>query len=115
MARFLILIHGDDEKWGERTDEQRAAVDAAHRAFQQAGGVVASGELDDPALAKTIHGRAGERAFVTDGPFAEFKEVLGGYYEIEAADIDEAVARASTLYETSEPHVRIEVRPLVQH
>ncbi|WP_344790860.1 YciI family protein [Gryllotalpicola daejeonensis] len=115
MSRFLILIYGDDEKWGERTAEAGAAVDAAHRAFREAGGVVASGELDSPALAKTIHGRAGERAYVTDGPFAEFKEVLGGYYEIEAESIDEAVARASTLYETNEPHVRIEVRPLVAH
>ena len=115
MSRFLILIYGDDEKWGERTAEARAGVDAAHRAFQEAGGVIASGELDAPELAKTIHGRVGERAYVTDGPFAEFKEVLGGYYEIEAASIDEAVARASNLYETTEPHVRIEVRPLVAH
>ena len=115
MARFLILIYGDDEKWGARTAAESASVDAAHRAFQAAGGVVASGELEAPSRAKTIHGAAGERAYVTDGPFAEFKEVLGGYYEIEAADLDEAVARASTLYETNEPHVIIEVRPLVAH
>ena len=46
---------------------------------------------------------------------AEFKEVLGGFYVIEAADIDAAVARASALYETGEPHAHIEVHPLVQH
>jgi hypothetical protein len=114
MARFLILIYGDDEKWGERTAEQREAVDAAHRAFNT-GGVVASGELEAPAKAKTIRGFQGERALVTDGPFAEFKEVLGGYYEIEAADLDEAVARASALYENHEPHAHIEVWPLVAH
>lgn len=115
MAKFLILIYGDDEKWGQRTQEERERVDAAHRDFQAAGSVLASGELDAPALAKTIRGSAGERAFVTDGPFAEFKEVLGGYYEIEAPDIDAAVARASALYETHEPHAFIEVRPLVAH
>lgn len=109
MARFLILIYGDDEKWSARSAEERERVDAAHRAFH-AGGSVASGELDAPARSKTIRGTV-----VTDGPFAEFKEVLGGFYEIEAADIDEAVARASALYETHEPHARIEVHPLIQH
>lgn len=109
MAEFLILIYGDDEKWGQRSENERELVDAAHREFQ-AGGVIASGELESPAQAKTIRG-----TLVTDGPFAEFKEVLGGYYEIEALDIDAAVARASTLYETHEPHARIEVWPLVAH
>ncbi|GAA4179862.1 YciI family protein [Gryllotalpicola koreensis] len=109
MAEFLILIYGDDEKWGQRTEAQLEQLDAAHRAFQ-AGGALASGELDAPEMAKTIRG-----ALVTDGPFAEFKEVLGGFYVIEAADVDEAVARASGLYETHEPHARIEVHPLIQH
>ncbi|AYG02615.1 YciI family protein [Gryllotalpicola protaetiae] len=109
MAEFLILIYGDDEKWGQRTEEERGRVDAAHRAFH-AGGSIASGELDAPAKTKTIRG-----THVTDGPFAEFKEVLGGFYVIEAVDLDEAVARASALYETNEPHAYLEVRPLVQH
>jgi hypothetical protein len=115
MSRFLVLIYGDDEKWGQRSDEERGRVDAAHRSFQAGGEVVASGELDSPALAKTIRGFSGECAVVTDGPFAEFKEVLGGYYEIEAPDIDAAVARAASLHENHEPHAHIEVHPLVTH
>jgi len=114
VPNFLILIYGDDDKWGERTEQERAQVDDAHRAFQAAGSVRASGELESAAHSKSIRGIEGERVLVTDGPFAEFKEVLGGYYEIEAADIDQAVARASALYENREPHAHVEVWPLVQ-
>ncbi|MCL2514657.1 MAG: YciI family protein [Nocardiaceae bacterium] len=115
MSRFLVLIYGDDEKWSQRTEAEREQVDAAHRAFQAAGSILASGELDDPAQARTIRSVSGGRPVVTDGPFAEFKEVLGGYYEIEAVDIDAAVERAAGLYENREEHAWVEVRPLVAH
>jgi len=115
MSRFLVLIYGDDEKWSQRTAEEREAVDAAHRAFHEEGGIVASGELEDAAQARTIRGFSGGRAVVTDGPFAEFKEVLGGYYEIEAPSLEAAVERAAGLHENHEEHAYIEVRPLVQH
>lgn len=117
MARFMILIHGDEARWDTMTDDEGAQIDAAHRRFRAEapeGSIVASGQLDSSTKAKRI-GRTGDGAFVTDGPFAEYKEVLGGYYEIEAGSIDEAVERASTLAEVQHDHSWVEVWTLVEH
>ncbi|MGH2464926.1 MAG: YciI family protein, partial [Candidatus Limnocylindrales bacterium] len=59
--------------------------------------------------------RAGKsgKATATDGPFLETKEVVGGYYVFEAADIDEAIALAAQLPEASAPHGGVEIRPIV--
>jgi hypothetical protein len=55
------------------------------------------------------------RLTTTDGPFLETKEALGGYYLVEASDLDEMIALAARLPEASEGHSGIEIRPVVDH
>jgi len=84
------------QAWNEETDAR--------------GVKLAGGRLESPAAARTVRVRDGEM-LVTDGPFAETKEQLGGYYMVEAKDLDDAVAIASRI-----PSARfgsIEVRPIV--
>src|SRR5918992_1465052 len=99
--RYVIFnwVHPDDAAaWERWTPEQQAADVERHREwFRKFGDKVVSGEeLDAPAKVKTLRpGRQGDGLVVTDGPFVETKELLGGFVVIEAADVDEAVAIAS--------------------
>lgn len=117
MAKFLVLIYGEEARWDAMTDDEGAQIDTAHREFRESaseGSILASGQLDSSSKAKRV-GRTGDRSFVTDGPFAEYKEVLGGYYEVEAASLDDAVARAAELAEVRQDHSWVEVWTLVEH
>lgn len=92
MAQFLLLIYGDEKAWGEASQETHEQIMEAHRAFQEKYADVALGW--NPLL-RSWTGIAvrpdGDGFSVTDGPFVETKEALGGYYVIEAPDIDAAV------------------------
>jgi hypothetical protein len=92
MAQYLVLIYEDESGFsGAGVGEE---VHAAHTAFfDKHGGSIAGGNALEPAAtATTIRG-----SIVTDGPFAETKEVLGGYYLIEAADLDAALEIAKAV------------------
>jgi hypothetical protein len=84
--------------WDALSPAEQAEVMEQQRKFQQAlekaGKYVASYRLAPAARARTVRRAAGGRTHVTDGPFAETKEVLGGLYVIEAASLEEAVAWA---------------------
>jgi hypothetical protein len=82
-----------------------------HRELTEAGALVDSSPLAPPEEARTIRIARGER-LVVDGPFAETKEVLGGYYLIEAESLDAAVDWAKRLRHDADGS--IEVRPLLQ-
>ena len=110
--KYMLLIYGAETVW---TDDERKACMieslgicdelAAQRKFLDAS------PLQPVATAASVRVRDG-RTLVTDGPFAETKEQLGGYYLVEAADADEAIALASRI-----PGARygtIEVRPVLQ-
>jgi hypothetical protein len=108
--KFMALIYGDEGRWESLSDEERSAVYARYRAFGEAGGdkVVGGAELSPNSTATTVRVREGETV-VTDGPFVETKEALGGFYVLECDSIDEAVALAAQIpgAETG----AIEVRP----
>jgi hypothetical protein len=92
MAEYLLLIVGDDDAYGRLSEEESKAMYAGHYAFMdelsKAGvAIVASMELESPTTARTILGDG----TVTDGPFAEAKEQVGGFYAIDVASIEEAV------------------------
>jgi len=92
MAEYLLLIVGDDEAYGRLSEEESKAVYAKHFAFMDELGkagvaIVASMELESPTTARTIL----PDGTVTDGPFAEAKEQVGGFYTIDVASIEEAV------------------------
>jgi hypothetical protein len=116
MAKYLILIYGDEQRWDAMGAAELQAIDEGHRAFRERAGVAvtASGQLDSSGTAKTL--RAGEdRPVVSDGPFMETKEVVGGFYVVEAADLEEAVSLASSLAEVRHDHSGVQVHPLINH
>jgi hypothetical protein len=116
VSTYLVLIHGDEQYWDAETPEQRAAKEAAHRAFAEAAGdaLLDGRQLSAGSAATTLRGDSPGKPLVTDGPFAETKEVVGGYYLLRVADLDAAVALASLLPELNEPHGAIELRPIVE-
>jgi hypothetical protein len=117
MAKYMLLIYGDAEQWAAMTQEQGEAYGAAHAAFRQAAGerVSASGELELAPVATTLRSDASGGLVTTDGPFLETKEAVGGYYVLEAGDLDEVVKLASLLAEVRESHSGVEIRPIVDH
>ena len=111
MSRYLILIHQDEKRLDEFTDAERADLLAEHGAFQAKHGakILHGAALQRSATARTI--AVGDGSLdVTDGPYAEVKEALGGFYLVEAADLDEAIALAA---EVPAPHGGVEVRPVL--
>ena len=98
--RFLLTIYGDESRYADVTPEEMQqlvgeyfALDDAARA---AGVYVDSNGLYPTEAATTVRVRDGEQ-FLTDGPFAETKEQLGGYYLLDCADMDEALEWAARI------------------
>jgi hypothetical protein len=117
MAKYMILIYGDDQQWAAMSPEESQAHNAAHAAFSAAAGaaIVGGEELEPAPTATTLRkGRAG-RVVTTDGPFGETKEVLGGYYLLEADNLEEVIALASKLPEVAASHSGVEIRQVVDH
>jgi hypothetical protein len=113
--RFLSLIFIDEAVYADATPEQYQDVLAAHGAFGEAAGaagVLVGGEgLQPAATATTLRVRDDERMLV-DGPFAETKEQLGGFYLLECKDLDEALSWAERIPEVALGGA-VEVRPVM--
>ena len=104
--KYLCLVYLDENRLHELPDEECVAFDSAIRASRHC---LASEALESVQTATTVRVRNGKAA-ITDGPFAETKEQLAGFYMIEAADLDEATGIAAKI-----PPARvgsIEVRPI---
>ena len=115
--RFVILIRHNPqavELWRQLSVEQREAGLAAYAALNEeleaAGEMVVSAALADPALARRVTVRNGE-TIATDGPYAEVKEHLAGFYLVECDSIERAVEYAAKIPEAA--HMEIEVRPVL--
>jgi hypothetical protein len=112
-VQYMLLIYGDESGWAEATDEDHAATLAAYGAFsawlRDKGWMRAGDELHDTSQATSVQVRDGER-LVTDGPFAETKEALGGSYLIEVDNLDDAIEAASRC--PGAAYGTIEVRPV---
>ena len=111
--QYLLLIYGEEEIWGSRTKEEKEAVYKEHVAFQKefASAIVGWNALQPTSVATTVREKGG-KLLTTDGPFAETKEQLGGYYMVEAANLDEAVAIAAKIPWMGDGS--IEVRPVMK-
>jgi hypothetical protein len=111
--RYLLLIHGDREAEAAMTPDERRAIVGEHIAFatmlRQRGAHVHGEALGDPADAAVV--RPGEKPVVTDGPFAETKEAIGGFYLVEVASRDEAIELAGRVPQS--PGVAVEVLRIV--
>jgi hypothetical protein len=116
MPKYAALLY-EAEPATPPTDEEWGAVMAEHDEFSQAAGaagVLVGGEALEPASsATTVHlaGGKGGDIVTTDGPFAETKEVLGGFYLLQCADLDEAIKWAAQI--PGAWHGRVEVRPII--
>ena len=113
--RYLCLIYADEEAQGKMTQEEMGAFFGAYEAYteelQKAGKLLSGEALQPIETATTVQVRNG-RTLTTDGPFAETKEQLGGFYMIEAEDLDEAIAWAAKI--PSSAIGSIEVRPIME-
>jgi hypothetical protein len=112
MAEYLILIYDDEKAAGEGGAEFWDQMMKGHQKFGEnnASALRGGNALQPAATATTIRTDKSGSATVTDGPFAETKEALGGYYLIEAADLDEAIAIAK---QVPAPNGGVEVRPVM--
>jgi hypothetical protein len=107
--QFLALIHGNEAEWASLSDDERNALYQRYMDFGQNDKVIGGAELQATSAATTVRLRNGDR-LVTDGPYAEVKEALGGFYILECDSIDEACQLAAGIpaAETG----AIEVRPV---
>jgi hypothetical protein len=114
--KFIALIYNDESGYSEATAEESAATFQAHGEFGQAAGeagVMGGGDgLQPTTTATTLRVRDGER-MLTDGPYAETKEQLGGFYALECKDLDEALEWAARIPEAKTG--AIEVRPVIDY
>jgi hypothetical protein len=114
--KFMLLLWGDEGQWADMSEEEAAAEMARWEDYTNqliAAGAMVSGEgLQASATSKTLRLEKGERV-VTDGPFAETKEQLGGFYVIECASMDEALEWAAKL--PSAEQGSTEIRPVIAY
>jgi len=113
MAQYVFLLYDSEEWFDKLTPEEWQQAMKLHGAFteavQKAGARVLGGEaLERSTTASTVRQREGAEPLVTDGPFIETKEALGGYYVIEARDLDQALELAKVC-----PSGNVEVRPIM--
>jgi len=110
---YLLLLHADEAGWTKMSKEQQEQGYAAYMAYgealKKAGALKGSNRLQPVSAATTVRVTNGKQQ-VLDGPYAESKEQLGGYYLIDAPDLDAAIAWAARCPGAS--HGTIEVRPV---
>jgi len=116
--KYMLLIHQGTTPtpgtpaWEGLAEDEKTAVYVAYKALNDTPGVTAGLQMQPPETATTVRVKDGE-TLITDGPFAETKDAIGGYLFVEADDLDAAIELASRI-----PAARmggaIEVRPIVE-
>jgi len=111
--QYMLLIYGDQDGWKSRSEEENGQIMQAYYQFtqelQESGSMVAGDALEPTPTATTVRVRNDE-TLTTDGPFAETKEQLGGYYIVDVPDLDAAISWATRCPAAS--HGAVEVRPI---
>jgi hypothetical protein len=110
--QYALLIYTNPGALEALSDDERAAVSARYWAIREEPGVVGGAGLKGVETATTVRVQDGQ-TLVTDGPFADTKEVFGGYYMFEADDLDAAIALAATI-PAAQDGGAIEVRPVLE-
>ena len=111
MTQYLVLIYGDETAMTSAPPEMFNRMMKEHEEFgtNNAASLRGGNALEMSSSATSLRHDATGKLVVTDGPFAETKEALGGYYVIEASDLDAAIAIASQM---PAPSGGVEVRPI---
>ena len=116
VVKYMLSLYDEESKWvgagPEDFAQELAAYEAFDRAAMDAGVFVAGEGLQPTATATTVRVRDGER-LLTDGPFAETREQLGGFYVLDCPSLDEAIAWAARLPGAATGCV--EVRPVIDY
>jgi hypothetical protein len=112
--QYMLLIYGDQDSWKSRSEEENGQIMQGYMQFtkdlQDSGVLVAGDALEPTQQATTVRVRNDE-TLSSDGPFAETKEQLGGYYLVEGGSLDEAIEWASKI--PGARHGSVEVRPVM--
>lgn len=112
--QYLLLIYLEESRWERLNDPEQQKIYQQYRDLiadlQQQGKFLGGHELQPTSTATTVRVRGGKQS-ITDGPFAETKEQLGGYFLVEAENLDEAMAIAARIPSANQGS--IEVRPVV--
>jgi hypothetical protein len=112
---YLLLIYENEGNWAKRPEAEKSQIFGEYHALtasiKKSGNYKAGEALQPTSTATTVRVRDG-KAMLTDGPFAETREQLGGFYMIEAKDLDEAIALAARI--PTAQHGSIEVRPVLK-
>jgi hypothetical protein len=119
-VKYAMLIYDDDSTWADLPDDERAALRAEEMPkwvalFEELGKAdpnVSGFELDSRRTGKVVRVRDDER-LVTDGPFPETKEIIGGVFLVDLPDLDEAI-RLAALVPAAAGSGAIEIRPIVE-
>ena len=110
---YLALIYADEAVWERMPDAERESAYAQYaefsRAARDAGVLVGGNELGSTSSATTVRVRDDER-LVSDGPYAEVKEALGGYFILDCRSVDEALDWAARI--PAAEHGAVEIRPV---
>ncbi len=110
--KYMLLIYSNGSGWDDLTEDERKAIYGEYMAISADPATGGGDQLQPAATATTVRVRDG-KALTTDGPFVETKEELGGYYVVEADDLDGALEMAARI-----PAARlggaVEVRPVVE-
>lgn len=113
--KYMLLIYEDEQGWSKLTEQEQQQMFGEYMQFTEqvraAGQYIAAAPLQPTSTATSVRVRTGKR-LVTDGPFAETREQLGGYYLVDAKDLDEAIGLAARI--PSARHGTIEVRPVME-
>ena len=115
MMRYALLIYSNEKDVAQMTEQEQAAYMQAYNTYtrevQEQGLLVGGEPLQSIATSTTVRVRDG-KTLVTDGPFAETKEQLGGFYLLNCKDLDQAIAMASKIPDVA--FGSIEIRPILE-
>ena len=110
--KYMLLVYDNPADWTDITEEQMKGLYAEYAAVSNDPATVGGAQLKPAETAKTVRIKGGE-TLTTDGPFAETKEQLGGYYLVEADSID-AAAKIAARVPSARLGGSVEVRPLLE-
>jgi hypothetical protein len=117
--KYMLLIHQgttptpqDPEAWGRLSQDEQQAVFTAYKALNETPGMTPGVQMQPPETATTVRVQDG-KTLTTDGPFVEIKEAIGGYFFLEADDLDAAIDVATRVPAASMGGA-VEVRPLAE-
>ena len=114
--KFLLIMHMNPDVWNALTDEERNEVMTGHGAFietvTKSGEMILTQALADPSQSAVVRVRGGQRV-VTDGPYLESKEYLGGFYLVDCEDRERALELASMIPDAKVDGLGIEVRQIM--